>query len=293
MCCTWSPTGGPPWTRCAGSCNRAASCSSTSADRPRSRGPMVATRYSASMECSGHDPGSSIPSRWPAIWEGELGCGPGPPSTSMSRRASERISTNGRDRSWPGPGPTRPPRSPPPAGPSAPRRGPVAGPSTSRYGPVPSCSGGPSICSGDSATAELNGVGTGDPGYRLLSGEGGRQLAPGGPRHALVRLLEHLDAHVVGAGGAVGVHPGLDGVEIPPRHQAVHQPVAALVDVLLGVSQAQPVVGVVGQGAVVLDGGAADLAGPPGIGFQYDALLDGQKGIGAEGLPARRGVPRR
>ena len=37
---------------------------------------------------------------------------------------------------------------------------------------------------------------------------------------------DHLDAHVVGAGVAVRLHPGGDGVDVAPGHQGVDEPVA-------------------------------------------------------------------
>ena len=60
--------------------------------------------------------------------------------------------------------------------------------------------------------------------------------------------VEHLHAHVVGAGVEVGLHAGDDGVLVAPRHDGVDELVAAAVaEVVVAPAEAAQVVRVVGQ----------------------------------------------
>src|SRR5687768_13422798 len=60
------------------------------------------------------------------------------------------------------------------------------------------------------------------------------QLSPRLPVHGGAGLSKHLDAHMVGAGGAMGLDALGDGVDVAPGDQPVDEPVAAVADVVLG-----------------------------------------------------------
>src|SRR5262249_25628857 len=95
--------------------------------------------------------------------------------------------------------------------------------------------------------------------------------------------VERLDAHVIGAGGEMGVDPRADRFLIAPGDDRVDEAVgAAAGKVALPEAEPAPAIDVVLEQHVGRERGARAAAGAGRVGLEQHHLLDAQKLAGAE-----------